>query len=42
MGIKLLWTGLTITFLGWVIPQAAMVGSIIMVIGCVVMWINSK
>ena len=41
MSIKLLWTGLTISIalLGFV-PQAALVGAIIMVIGCILMWMD--
>jgi len=40
MGVNLLWTGLTICFLSWLIPQATMVGSIFMLIGCIIMWLG--
>ncbi len=40
MGVKLLWTGLTLTCFGWVFPEAVKVGSIIMAIGCLIMWIG--
>lgn len=41
MGGKLLWTGLTISIaLLGVIPQAALVGAIIMIIGCILMWMD--
>jgi len=41
MGGKLLWTGLTISIalIGFV-PQAAIVGAVIMVIGCILMWLD--
>lgn len=40
MGTKLLWTGLTVVSAGSVvsIPAANVVGAILMVIGCVLMW----
>jgi hypothetical protein len=41
MGVKLLWTGLTISIalIGFV-PQAAIVGAVIMVIGAILMWMD--
>jgi hypothetical protein len=41
VGVKLLWTGLTISIalIGF-IPQAAIVGAIIMIIGCILMWMD--
>jgi hypothetical protein len=41
MGVKLLWTGLTVSIalLGY-LPQAALVGAIIMIIGCILMWMD--
>jgi hypothetical protein len=42
MGTKLLWTGLTIIVTAPVthVPAAAIVGSVIMVIGCVLVWLD--
>lgn len=41
MGIKLLWTGLTIaTVLDGFIPESKVVGGVIMVIGCILMWLD--
>jgi hypothetical protein len=41
IGTKLLWTGLTIMSASvLVLPQAGFVGSIIMIIGCVLMWLD--
>lgn len=43
MGIKLLWTGLTWMYavpLVWHEPHALKVGAILMVIGCVRMWLD--
>ena len=43
MGIKLLWTGVTV----WVAlpmvmrtPQAAYAGAVLMLVGCVLMWLD--
>jgi len=43
MGIKLLWTGITV----WVttplvlhVPAAPVVGAVLMVIGCILMWLD--
>lgn len=41
MGIKLLWTGLTISIaLTTFVPQATIVGGVIMVIGLVLLWLD--
>lgn len=41
MGVKLLWTGLTISMvLSRFIPDAVVVGGVIMAIGCVLMWMD--
>ncbi len=42
MGVKLLWTGLTILSAGSIVkvPAADVVGAVIMVIGCVLMWLD--
>ena len=41
MGIKLLWTGLTISVaLTTIVPQAQIVGGVIMVIGAILMWMD--
>jgi hypothetical protein len=44
MGVKLLWTGITfiiaVTLAFPSFPQAALVGAVIMVIGCVLMWLD--
>jgi hypothetical protein len=42
MGVKLLWTGLTIIMAASVvkIPAADVVGAVLMVIGCVLMWLD--
>lgn len=42
MGGKLLWTGLTIKMTADIvsIPAAQVVGSVIMIIGCVLLWID--
>lgn len=42
MGVKLEWTGLIIFLAGGElkVPAAAIVGAVIMVIGCVLMWLD--
>ena len=43
MGIKLLWTGVTVWVALpqlWHTPQAAIAGAILMVIGCILMWLD--
>ena len=42
MGVKLLWTGLTIILAtGWLtVPAANIVGSVFMVIGLILMWMD--
>lgn len=42
MGTKLLWTGLTIVTAAALlpIPGATVVGAVIMVIGCVLLWLD--
>lgn len=43
MGIKLLWTGLTIGIAGLalpIVPAAPIVGAVIMLIGLVLMWLD--
>lgn len=43
MGVKLLWTGLTIAIAGTalpIVPAAAIVGAVIMVIGLVLLWLD--
>ncbi len=43
LGQKLLWTGLTLieTAVAFhVVPDAAVVGAVLMVIGCILMWLD--
>ena len=42
MGVKLLWTGLTVIMAASVIhvPAADVVGAVLMVIGCVLVWLD--
>ena len=43
MGIKLLWTGITVwvtTPLVLSVPHANAVGAVLMVIGCILMWLD--
>jgi hypothetical protein len=43
MGIYLLWTGLTLIQCSSIlhgIPQVQVVGAVIMVIGCILMWLG--
>jgi hypothetical protein len=43
MGMKLLWTGLTIIHAAPLViqvPAAQVVGAVLMVIGCVLMWLD--
>jgi hypothetical protein len=42
MGVKLLWTGLTVISATALlsIPAAAIVGAVLMIIGCILMWLD--
>lgn len=42
MGMKLLWTGLTVISASALItiPAGAIVGAVLMVIGCILMWMD--
>lgn len=43
MGIKLLWTGMTVMMAAphvLSIPAAVVVGAVLMVIGCILMWLD--
>jgi hypothetical protein len=42
MGVKLLWTGLVVIMAAPIItvPAAAIVGAVLMVIGCVLLWLD--
>jgi len=43
MGGNLLWTGLTMIQCSFIldgVPQVQTVGAVIMVIGCILMWLN--